>query len=883
MAEYFEHKVQYIIDNMIADLAENPTHTFIYAETSFFSMWWEQHSNASQREQLQQLVDSGRWEFVSGGWVMNDEATTTAVDIVNQMQEGHHWLQQNLGVAPRIAFQIDPFGHSNMYPHLMNQMCMDALIIDRIPWQDKVVYQDTKNMEFLWRGSASFGKASEITVWTCPIELYSTPPWNDYWNEVTYENVASFAGVLADTIAARQLMYSHPHQLFLFGGDFEFTDPAMRFGPFDLMIDYINAHSDAYGMHLHYSTLSEYFRAVHEAQVALPIVEQRDYFPYSFLPLAPEGGWWSGYYTSWPIYKGQFANASCTLYRAETTVALYGGDETQLVDLRQQQALTLHHDCITGTSKPYVMEDWSDRVTRGERTALSGTLASLAAALPLGDPPAVTPTLSSNLTDITGLITQGRAYVPVIVYNPNDFTLSDFVISAPVPGPVSVLDSTSPSGKVLTSTYEKGKGEQIWKAKLPPFGFETFFLRPIVTAQAHNPAANSVPTRTPAGSVYLTNSFYEVEFSLITNRIQAVTVAETYTTLRISSDILYYDGELSGAYKFHPVPDGTLVITDVPRFVSQVDNGFVSEITVEYASNILETWRLRKSTDPLVGKVIEVEHTLGPDLGGNVELVFRLTTEDVKSNGTLFTTNNELEAIERHYDDTLPTPENYFPMSGPAWIADKQTAVCLLPERAHGIATLGAGTVEVMIGRHTLQDDFCGLGMPLEDTTKYTTKLGLLIDSPSTTEQLRHRAALAFRRAPALNVVTQPAIKAPSDWISTYRGSMQSLCEDMPANVHIFTLMKTNATAGVLRLQHMFEVDAHSIYSQPVTVSLDDIFLCSNIKPTLYEEVTLSDMLTLDECQARRWAPTSNDATGKLDPQQVTLQPMQIRTFRFTL
>lgn len=40
-----------------------------------------------------------------GGWVMNDEATTTARDIVNQMQTGHLWLAENIGVAPRIAFR----------------------------------------------------------------------------------------------------------------------------------------------------------------------------------------------------------------------------------------------------------------------------------------------------------------------------------------------------------------------------------------------------------------------------------------------------------------------------------------------------------------------------------------------------------------------------------------------------------------------------------------------------------------------------------------------------------------------------------------------------------------------------------------------------------
>lgn len=45
----------------------------------------------------------------------NDEATVTYIQSVQQMTEGHRWLQENVAadIVPRVAWQIDPFGLSN--------------------------------------------------------------------------------------------------------------------------------------------------------------------------------------------------------------------------------------------------------------------------------------------------------------------------------------------------------------------------------------------------------------------------------------------------------------------------------------------------------------------------------------------------------------------------------------------------------------------------------------------------------------------------------------------------------------------------------------------------------------------------------------------------
>lgn len=49
----------------------------------------------------------------------------------------------------------------------------------------------------------------------------------------------------------------------------------------DVLVDYINKHSDRFGVTVQYATISEYFQAVHQSNLTWEVREDQDFLPYS--------------------------------------------------------------------------------------------------------------------------------------------------------------------------------------------------------------------------------------------------------------------------------------------------------------------------------------------------------------------------------------------------------------------------------------------------------------------------------------------------------------------------------------------------------------------------------------------------------------------------
>lgn len=96
-------------------------------------------------------MKNGQLEFVTGGWVMPDEANSHWLSLIMQLTEGHLWLKEFLNVTPTSSWSIDPFGHSPTMPYILKKSGFDNLLIQRTHYSVKKELALQRQLEFNWR------------------------------------------------------------------------------------------------------------------------------------------------------------------------------------------------------------------------------------------------------------------------------------------------------------------------------------------------------------------------------------------------------------------------------------------------------------------------------------------------------------------------------------------------------------------------------------------------------------------------------------------------------------------------------------------------------------------------------------------------------------
>lgn len=167
--------VQYIIESVVKELANDPDKRFIQVETGFFWRWWAD-KNDLMRNVTRQLVEAGQLVFTGGGWSMNDEAVTHYTSIIDNMETGLNWLVDTFGdcATPDIAWQIDPFGHSKEQAKLFAEMGFKGLFFARIEQNDKDRRKANKSLQMWWEGGEEGVKNHTIFTGVFD-EHYSAP------------------------------------------------------------------------------------------------------------------------------------------------------------------------------------------------------------------------------------------------------------------------------------------------------------------------------------------------------------------------------------------------------------------------------------------------------------------------------------------------------------------------------------------------------------------------------------------------------------------------------------------------------------------------------------------------------------------------------------
>jgi len=93
-------------------------------------------------------VESGRWEVVGGWWIQPDCNAPSGWGMEKQIALGKAYFEGTFGRFPRVAYNVDSFGHAATLPGLMRAAGQDCYVMMRPQEHEK----DLPARLFRWRG-----------------------------------------------------------------------------------------------------------------------------------------------------------------------------------------------------------------------------------------------------------------------------------------------------------------------------------------------------------------------------------------------------------------------------------------------------------------------------------------------------------------------------------------------------------------------------------------------------------------------------------------------------------------------------------------------------------------------------------------------------------
>lgn len=198
---------------------------------------------------------------------------------------------------------------------------------------------------------------------------------------ITDENVEAKADVLLEQYAKAASLYPHNVAFVPLGDDFRYNrekEVEQQYTNYKKLIEYINANPTRYNnTKISFGLPKDYFEEINRRYHAFPHLKG-DFFVYSDIFTEGKPAYWSGYFTTRPMYKMLSRELEHNLRSAEIlfTIALnnarqhhnanalrlYEKNYEKLILARRNLGLFQHHDAITGTSKAAVMRDYGSRL-----------------------------------------------------------------------------------------------------------------------------------------------------------------------------------------------------------------------------------------------------------------------------------------------------------------------------------------------------------------------------------------------------------------------------------------------------------------------------------------------------------------------------------------
>jgi alpha-mannosidase len=110
-------------------------------------MWVEEHEPALFLR-IRQLIEAGRWHVIGGWYLQPDCNLPSGESLVRQITTGLRYFREKLGARPRVAVNVDPFGHCRGLVQVLKQAGYCGYLFCRPDAQHLALASD----DFVWVG-----------------------------------------------------------------------------------------------------------------------------------------------------------------------------------------------------------------------------------------------------------------------------------------------------------------------------------------------------------------------------------------------------------------------------------------------------------------------------------------------------------------------------------------------------------------------------------------------------------------------------------------------------------------------------------------------------------------------------------------------------------
>ncbi|XP_036029588.1 alpha-mannosidase 2 [Onychomys torridus] len=839
--DYFRDKTQYIFNNMVLKLKEDSSRKFMWSEISYLSKWWDIIDNP-KKEAVKSLLQSGQLEIVTGGWVMPDEATAHYFALIDQLIEGHQWLERNLGVKPRSGWAIDPFGHSPTMAYLLKRAGFSHMLIQRVHYSVKKHFSLQKTLEFFWRQNWDLGSVTDILCHMMPFYSYDIPhtcgpdpkvccqfdfrrlpggrygcPWGVPPEAISPGNVQSRAQMLLDQYRKKSKLFRTKVLLAPLGDDFrfsEYTEWDLQYRNYEQLFNYMNSQPHL-KVKIQFGTLSDYFDALEKAgakekkggQPLFPVVSG-DFFTYA----DRDDHYWSGYFTSRPFYKRMDRIMESRL-RYLVVYNPFEQERDAVVSICVNSATV---QVLADSGKPVevqVSAVWNDARTISQTAYEVSFLAHIA---PLG----------------------------MKVYK--------------------ILGSQSPSSHMADYV--------VYNDVLAENGI--FHVKNMVYAK---------------DAITIENPFLAVWFDR-SGLMEKVRTKEDGRHHEIQVQFLWYGTtnkrDKSGAYLFLPDGQGQPYVSQRPPFVRMTRGRLYSEVTcfLEHVTHKVRLYNIQG----IEGQSMEVSNIVDIRNVHNREIVMRISSK-INNQNRFYTDLNGYQIQPRRTMSKLPLQANVYPMSTMAYIQDAEYRLTLLAAQSLGTASLVSGQIEVFMDRRLMQDDNRGLGQGVHDNKITANLFRILLEkrngvnmeedkkSPVSYPSLLSHMTSSFLNHPFLPMIVNAKLSSPAVELLSELPLLQS---SLPCDIHLVNLRTIQLKMGkgysdeAALILHRKGFDCQ-FSSKGTGLS------CSTTQgkmsiPKLFNKFAVESLIP-SSLSLMHWPPDAQNVS------EINLSPMEISTFRIRL